>query len=614
MSDSAHVPTPMAADAPRVRLADVVWLALAAATLAALAAVATDSFQRLVLHTLTRTSRDFAWMSWVGNVVIFLLPLPLVVVVALVLRRWGGFTVAAGAYAALSFLAILLLLPRLHPMAQLLLALGAGVRVGTAVGGDPRRWMPRVRAFARGGMALVVLLAVVSFGRRARDERRALSALPSAAGDGPNVILLILDTVRAASMSVYGYDRPTTPVLERLARNGTLFEQAFSTAAWTAPSHASMMTGLHAGETRADYLASMVDSVPTVAEQLAARGYVSGGFIANARFAGIHMGIGRGFSRYEDYPVSWSQVLSSASFARTITGLGVLEGLERGELWRVRRALMRYDLRTIPVPRGRVYSAAEISRNFLRWRDDVEPGRPYFAMLNFFDAHEPFEPPDGFARRFNDGQREQDRYDGGIAYMDSVVGNLVDQLRVRGDLDRTVLIITSDHGELWGEHGMTGHGNSLFIPVLHVPLLVIAPGSTPPGSRVSSVVSLRDLAATMVDLGGVPAGTLPGTSLVPIWQRTARVSDAPIMIETTAAVNPTESNLAKFGPIRGTLDSTWHYIRYGNGREELFAWRSDPEEVDDRFPTPSGAAVAARYREMLERKGAVGGATFSAKP
>ncbi len=82
----------------------------------------------------------------------------------------------------------------------------------------------------------------------------------------------------------------------------------------------------------------------------------------------------------------------------------------------------------------------------------------------------------------------------------------------------------------------------------------------------------------------------------------ARECDAPIIIETTAAVNPTASNLAKFGPIRGALDSTWHYIRYGDGREELFAWRTDPEEIDDRFPTPAGAAVAERYRSAVARE------------
>ena len=611
MTQPAHVPAPTVAEdppkaapprAPRVRVVDVLWLALGAATFASLAAIATDAFQQRVLLMLTRTSRDFAWMSWVGNVVIFLLPLPLIAVLALALRRRGGFSVAAIAYATLAFLAVFLLLPRIHPMALLVLAIGAGVRVGAAVGGDPRRWMPRVRALAGGGTALVVGLAILSFAQRQLGERGALGALPPAAADAPNVILLILDTVRAANLSAYGYDRPTTPVLERLASEGTLFEQAYSAAAWTAPSHASMMTGLHGGQTKADYLVPMVDSVDTVPERLAARGYATGGFMANARFAGIHMGIGRGFSRYEDYPVSWSQVLSTATFARTVSGFAVLEALEHGEFWRVRRALLRFDLHTIPVPRGRLNSAATISRNFLRWRDDVEVGRPFFAMLNFFDAHEPFEPPDGFAKRFNNGQREEDRYDGGIAYMDSIVGDLVAQLRVRGDLDHTVLIITSDHGELWGEHGMTGHGNSLFLPVLHVPLLVIAPGSTPAGSRVSSVVSLRDIAATVVDLAGDPPGSMPGTSLAPIWTRTAAANDAPIIIETTAAVNPTASNLAKFGPIRGALDSTWHYIRYGDGREELFAWRTDPEEIDDRFPTPAGAAVAERYRSAVARE------------
>jgi len=599
----AAIPTtkPTPADRP-VRpgtLTDLCWLAISGAVLVTLVSLGIVTVQWHLLRTLTWTSRDFGVLALAGNLAVFLLfGVPIGGLAALTRRRFGV-VVPATAFAGVAVLGILLALPAIHPLAKLVLAGGVAIQFGALVRREPEVWMRRVRALALGGAIGLVLLGILTRASRHLSERDALAALPSAGGEAPNILLLILDTVRAANLSAYGYARPTTPTLERLAAESALFSWAFSPASWTGPSHASMMTGLHAGPTGADYQRPMTDTVPTVAEVLAGRGYVTGAFMANAGFAGHQMGLDRGFSRFEDYSFTWQQALWSSAYAQTQAGLDALEAIEERNWGRLGRTLMAPDLRRVVVRRGREHTAAEISGNFLRWRDRGGPARPYFAMLNMIDAHAPYAPPDGFAGRFGGGRQLLDRYDGSIAYVDSIVGHLVGELQARGELDRTVLIITSDHGELFGEHDLRGHGSSLFLPVLHVPLLVRAPGTVPGGMRVPGVVSLRDLAATLVEIGGAPAGTLTGASLAAHWRGTPDLTGGIAITEASAAVNPAPRNLTRFGPIRGSVDSAWHYIRYGNGNEELFAWRTDPDELKNLAATAAGRPIAARYRDRV---------------
>ncbi|MFP5354460.1 MAG: sulfatase [Gemmatimonadota bacterium] len=590
----------MAARPTAARLADVLWLALWGATVAALVHVGYTEFRFRVLHVFTWTSREFAWMALGGYLAYFLaLALPLGAL-ALVLRRGISLRVVASVNAALAAFAILLLYQRIHPLAQLALAIGLGVQVGGWIAREPAVGMRRVRIIALAGvLTLGAAGAATSAGQRFGEARR-LAALPAPAADAPNIVLLILDTVRAANMSLYGYARPTTPVLDVLARESTVFDRAFSSAPWTAPSHASMMTGVWPSQAGADYLHPMYDSLPTVAERLAARGYASGGFMANTGYAGYQLGIARGFAHYEDFVVNMREVLWSSTFSQTGSGHLLVEGLLNGERWKLWNAITRPNLRTVTVRSADPITASDIARNFLAWREGIGQ-RPYFAMLNFMDAHAPYNPPDGFRTRFNDGKREIDRYDGGIAYEDSVIGTLVQALRERGELDRTVLIVTSDHGELWGEHELESHGNSLYLPLLHVPLLVRAPGRAPAGQRVASIVSLRDLAATIVDLAGAPAGTLPGTSLASAWSPDGSGALSPVIAEAAAVVNPSPRNLTRFGPIKASLDSSWHFIRYGNGTEQLFAWRTDSAELDDRSATAEGREAVERHRAAIAR-------------
>jgi arylsulfatase A-like enzyme len=589
---------PRPAHAPAARAADVAWLTLGGAAVATLVHAGQVEFRLRVLGVFTWTHREFAWLSLAGYLACFAaLAIPVALLVA-ARRGRAGLGLVSACFTSLVAFAILLFLPRLHPAAQLALAIGIGTQVGRWISSNPpaaRRWIRRV---AVGATSAVVVLGLAASARFRFGEGGRVRALPAAPTEAPNIVLLIMDTVRAASMSLYGYERETTPMLTALARESTVFDRAFATAPWTAPSHASMMTGLWPSQAGADYLHPMYDSLPTLAQALGRRGYVSGGFMSNTGYAGYQLGISRGFTHYEDFAFTLEQALWSTTLTQTWSGQQIVEGLLSREPWRIRQAVTHPNLRTATIPRADHRTAADIAANFFAWRDQVG-NRPYFAMLNFMDAHAPYNPPNGFRTRFNGGREEMDRYDGGIAYEDSVIGTIVQRLRERGELDRTVLIVTSDHGEQWNEHGLGSHGNSLYLPLLHVPLLVRAPGRVPANARIARVVSLRDLAATISGFAGESSGTLPGTSLSITWGADSGASVSPVIAEAAAAVNPSKVNLTRFGPIRSAIDAEWHSIHYGNGRAELFAWRRDPGELDDRSNAPEASSVLAGHRALI---------------
>jgi arylsulfatase A-like enzyme len=600
---SASANVPVRRTAAPVRLRDIILLAITGALVSALVLVAYTEIRYRVLHILTWTNRELAWLSPIGYLVCFFIVAIPLIVLAKILPRWITLRVVATTFATVALFSAFLLYPKVHPLAELALALGLGVRVGAAVASRPERWLRVARLASIGiAVALGILGGAVGLGWRLR-ERWALQRRPILGQDAPNVILVILDTVRASSLSVYGYHRPTTPTLERLAKEGALFGNAFSAAPWTAPSHASMMTGLYASQTEAGYLTPMIDSAPTLAEALSAKGYATGAFMANTGYAGYQIGLSRGFARYEDFPVSFTQTLWSTTLAQTGTGRRLVVALGMRSRSRVLGALRNLDLRVVGIRQGEPRYAEEIADNFFRWRSKIGRG-PYFAMLNFMDAHAPYDPPGRFRTAFTGSKPpEIDRYDGGIMYEDSIISSIVRRVEERGELDRTVLIVTSDHGEQWGEHGMESHGNSLYLPLLHVPLIVYGAGRIPAGTHVATEVSLRDLAATILDVTASPPRGVPGVSLAAAWKNAGhdRTRFSPVIAEVSPGINIPPTNPTSRGPMKASIDSSSHYIRYGDGVEQLFNWRTDPKELVDLAGQPDKAAELSRHRAQISR-------------
>jgi len=430
-----------------------------------------------------------------------------------------------------------------------------------------------------------------------------------------NVLLVVMDTVRSDRLSLHGYGRKTTVNLDRLAPRAIRFDQARSTAPWTLPSHVSMFTGLWPHQAAVGEDRPLGASHSTLAEFLAARGYLTAGFVANTYFCNSWYGLGRGFAHYEDFydedlVVSVTETLRSSSLGRCL-------------------------VRLVNLPLGgdrRRKDAARINRDFLDWLSEQEKGRPFFAFLNFFDAHSPYLLPEGCDRRFGraetaaelavlqdwDNRPKQnipenevtlvsDAYDDCIAYLDSQIGKLIDELERRGVLDNTLVIITSDHGEELGEHGLFGHGRSLYSQEVHVPLMILAPGDRAAGRIVGDPVSLRDLPATIVDLLGASGDSpFPGNSLARYWKPgPGRLDPSTTAVLCEVALREKVSKNqnrapAWRGPMKSVVALGKTYIRNADGREELYDLLSDPADSRDLVESIDSTDSLARLRDTLQ--------------
>ena len=526
----------------------------------------------------------------------------------------------------LSFFAYLGLLFRLpiYTVACLILAACLALRTGGFLAARAEAyhtlfgWSLKVLA------GLLIATVLTCYGREIWAEHRAQARarLPENPAGAKNVILIVLDTVRARSLSLYGYPRDTTPNLRRLGAKGVRFDRAFATAPWTAPSHASMFTGRWSHEISVGWSQPLDQTPPTLAEFLGDRGYSTAGFVANTTYCSYETGLDRGFAHYEDYDVTPRAILlCSALVQRALNFVHTHPNIAR---W--------VD---VAVPdNAQRKSAARINADFLGWVNHHRD-RPFFAFLNYFDAHHPYLVPEfakapPFGRRpethselrtiktwwdldkRNIGQRDVelavDSYDRCISYLDDQIGRLFEALERRGLLRDTLVVITSDHGEHLGEQALYGHGCSLYLSELHVPLLIIAPGTVPEGRVIAEPVSLRDLPATIVDRLGLQARfPFPGRTLARTWSRdpgSCVASTEPILSELScppeADPNHGESP-ARLGPMKSLVDKNYHYIRNGKGREELFDHQRDPDENHDLAGSPAAAAVLERFRESLKR-------------
>ncbi|MGH7466166.1 MAG: sulfatase-like hydrolase/transferase, partial [Longimicrobiales bacterium] len=223
-----------------------------------------------------------------------------------------------------------LVTPPLHMVAALLLA--AGVAVGAArLAGRYSDRVDRLAGFGAVSLATAVGAVAISV-----EVNRALAARPdtdrpAVSQQTPNILLLVLDNVRSLNLTPYGYFRDTSPTLQRLAERGVLFERAYSTSSWSLPSHASLMTGRWVHELDADWVVPLDDRYPTLAEALSQHGYRTGGFVSNGAYTQRESGLSRGFTYYEDYPLSIRQVLLSSKLGARATSfwqnhIGPLQG------------------------------------------------------------------------------------------------------------------------------------------------------------------------------------------------------------------------------------------------------------------------------------------------
>jgi arylsulfatase A-like enzyme len=583
---------------------------------------------------------ELLWMAPMADVLFLLVPGLLLALVAWLRPGVISLRLIAFVYFTGTFACLLYHILVLSSYARALLALGLGVQTGRTVARHPQllgwlvdwttRWVrlpigrfgsraatPAASTAAAEGNDLVNrrqvlvsstltvtgLTAGVS-GWKWLRERRALASLPPADPGQPNVLFLVLDTVRAQSLSLHGYSRATTPNLERLARKGVTFRRATASAPWTLPSHATMFTGRWLSETGVNLNIPLGSRYRTLAEVLSARGYQTAGFVGNTDILSPYYGLNRGFAHYDCHRPSLGQILRTSALTKRLTDNPQL-----------RELVGYYQIL------GRK-TAAELSQNLFDWLEARDGNRPFFAFLNYYDAHEPYIPSGETAAQFGLRTPKYPRvdcyktypqneidvlrvdYDRCILGLDAEIGRVVKWLEDRGFLENTVVIVTSDHGEHFGEHGLMEHACSLYTPLLHVPLILLHPSRVPTGEVFTQGVSLRNLPATILDLvGSRGQELLPGDSLARFWEAgrvTREGLDQPVLSEATPLYNLARRGPISKGPMKSLLWREYHYIRNGDGIEELYHVEADPLEETNLAGSAGVGAVLERLRTSLE--------------
>jgi arylsulfatase A-like enzyme len=415
-----------------------------------------------------------------------------------------------------------------------------------------------------------------------------------------DVVLIVLDTVRADHVSCYGYARKTTPNLDALAAGADRYTLARSTAPWTLPSHASLFTGRftyqHGADSRVQADGSISDGWPlgddqtTLAEALKGEGFRTGAFVANKGYVTERNGLAQGFSTFFNDRVD----------------------------------------------------APSLSAKAEAWLAEPNAKPPSFLFLNYMDAHRPYSVAPLAGARANDlpppssespiklldelydevfahveppepalVQRVIDAYDLGIANDDVGLGQLLDALKARGLFDDALIIVTADHGEYLGEHDLVEHSKDVYETALRVPLIVKLPGQKQ-GRVIDKPISLADVAKLVV-------GTLPretAARLAPKFPGTNAQNEMFAELEYSRPKDLAAPWGERFKRERCAIyEGRYKLIRSSDGKHELYDLRVDPKEEHNLFvERADDAALLMRRLESLQAEGASGASTKPARP
>jgi len=393
--------------------------------------------------------------------------------------------------------------------------------------------------------------------------------------DRPRLVVLVsIDTLRADHLGLYGYDRPTSPVLDALSLESTVFEEAMSSSPWTLPAHASLLTGLypsrHGLTSHERYLPS---GLPTLSLLFSQAGYRTAA-VVNSHNLGPDFGLDRGFQQYRYVEESASRREPS----RELTDQAIQWVGEAGEK-PLFLFLHYYDVHSDYA------SLPEHESDFLRPYDGIADGTT--AQLA---AHREGK----VSLSAEDAPNLIDRYDAGIRQMDAEIGRFLEFLRERDLWEDTLFVLTSDHGEEFFEHGGVLHGQTQYQEVLHVPLLVKGPG-IPRGRQVETPVSLVDIAPTVLARAGiaVPEG-LDGVDIARLWNEGDRELEGRYLF-SEADHNNVEHDITRAVRYKSFK---LHFNRLSR-EYRLYDLSRDPAEQED-LSAERGDAFAA-LSERLDR-------------
>ncbi len=474
-------------------------------------------------------------------------------------------------------------------------------------------------------LLVMTIFVVVAYMKFVRDVQALTSDKRS-----PNVLLIVMDTTRHDRLSCYGYHRNTTPNVDRIAKEGVLYENAISPGMWTLPSHASMFTGLypskHGATSEHMYLNDRFD---TIAEVLKSQGYKTAAFSNNpvvAKWSNLVQG----------FDMFWKLKWSKEWFK--------VEDLSKEELERLKRNL-KDRFTAFKSPNAKDAGAYISNLKIIEWFEtEYDPKAPFFMFINYLEPHIPYKPPVPYDTFYlDDGVTAEEvkkvtrkidwgaswsgyiagkikmtksdfeiissLYDGEISYLDMRMGELFDYLRKKDVLDNTLLIIISDHGEYIGEHHRTAgkqersamihHGFYIYDNLLHVPLIIRYPSLFPSGMRIKKQVQTTDIFPTILDVLGTSfdrSDEFQGYSLIPSkldkHLRPFAVAEKYIWPDALGRLQKANASfdISPYLCRRKTIRTEdLKYIWSSDGSEELYDIKNDPEELNNIESYPQKA-------------------------
>ena len=458
--------------------------------------------------------------------------------------------------------------------------------------------LPRpIRSAALGRLAATLALLVpgiwyaLDAAPRAHSPRADLTPPPNtAATTRPNLVLIVLDTLRADRLAPYGYERETTPQLDVFVReSATRYTRSYSTSPWTLPSHASLFTGLLPGEHGATN-PRIVDKttlriavrpaqplrqdLTTIAERLRNDGYQSAAIVANCAYLDHRFGMDQGFEHYDD---------------RRDTYVG----------WYM--ALAQFGGNALEVGHLTYRDAREITDLALDWLDDRRKDSAFFLMLNYMEAHEPYLTSEKYANAFEPDTRPMDpmksersewplEHDRALLELDEHLGRLLDELKARDLFENSVVVVTSDHGQALGDHGRDGHAWTLYDSTVRVPLYVKPAGGRSTESNDTPIdgTGTHDL---MIELLGMTLESRDVEAEFQGWVSELYSGKTNPGIEAWAAAVGRDLSADLVAWQEGTIK----YIVASDGSVEAFDIERDPRELSP-LELPEADLVRVRER------------------
>lgn len=423
----------------------------------------------------------------------------------------------------------------------------------------------------------------------------------------PNILLIVMDAVRVDSLSCYGYHKKTTPNIDRLAEQGTLFENAFSASAWTPPAHGSIFTGDY--PSRHGVLRPNLYLDPsniTLAEILAKNGY------RTIAFSSPHITPARGFDKgFQEFylPYIYRDVFKN-----------IYKDFD----------LVRQSARNVFYGWDKLafYITQKIKGKI---KENVKKNNPFFIYVNYKLTHNPYYRDGIFKRikyngldgekikglagllgcKYNNGEMEISReemetvklfYDNGITHLDSILGGLFGFLVKRKILENTLIVILADHGDCFGEHRLMYHTASLYDELIHVPLIMIYSPQIPKSRRIKGLVSLIDVFPTILELAEADPARIHNADITRSNPKIDGVSLADFEDRDYHKYVFAERDRAKIvGPLNQELkcvrDKNYKYILDEEGLAELYDMNKDPFEQNNI--APKEAEIALKYKNII---------------